>query len=139
MSGSYPLQKSFLLETLKTIELLFPCADPKSSRFIEQFQKQHNLDEEFPKSYIAPPTSDDDFQFYRAKLAILFDELQHTGPTSISQLWRDRRNKQQWLTFWVGVLVFILTIFFGAISAVTSIMQTDLAYRSLRLQEKHGL
>jgi hypothetical protein len=39
----------------------------------------------------------------------------------------------QWYTFWIAIVILVLTIMFGIISSVTAIMQTLLAAESVRL------
>lgn len=54
------------------------------------------------------------------KLKQVYDNHEPHGPF---QWWRDDRKEVQWWTFWVAVLVLILTIVFGAIQSVTAIIQ----------------
>jgi hypothetical protein len=123
------------METLATIDFLFPSYDPKSSDYLRQLQEECDLDEHILQPHAPPPRNDDEFTFYRAKLAILFNELNNPESFSIKQLWDDRRDKQRWLTLWIAVIVFILTVLFGVISTVTAIMEASFSYRSLKLQE----
>ncbi|KAF2176242.1 hypothetical protein K469DRAFT_723301 [Zopfia rhizophila CBS 207.26] len=48
-----------------------------------------------------------------------------------NRLWFDKRNGVQWSTFWVAVLVLVITIMFGVIQSVTSILQVYLSYKAL--------
>lgn len=34
-------------------------------------------------------------------------------PGALRQWWFDRRNKPEWATFWIAVVIFALTVFFG--------------------------
>ena len=47
---------------------------------------------------------------------------------TINQWWNDRRNGVQWYTFWVAVLVLILTIVFGMAQTVEGALQVYKAY-----------
>jgi uncharacterized membrane protein HdeD (DUF308 family) len=38
----------------------------------------------------------------------------------------------EWATFWVALVVFILTLIFGVISSVTGILQVIASFKALR-------
>lgn len=61
----------------------------------------------------------------------VYDEAQ---PKTLRQWWHDRRNAVQWYTFWVAVLVLILTVVFGLIQSIEGAIQ---AYTSLKLMSDH--
>lgn len=68
------------------------------------------------------------FKFWRDELVTLKELYEQPRPNSISQFWHDSRNKVQWYTFWVAVLVLCLTIFFGVVQSVEGAMQVYKAY-----------
>ncbi|KAK8086115.1 hypothetical protein PG994_001089 [Apiospora phragmitis] len=49
-------------------------------------------------------------------------------PRTIAQWWHDRRNGVQWYTFWVAILVLILTTLLGVVQCVESALQVYKAY-----------
>ena len=58
-----------------------------------------------------------------------FDESE---PQTIRSWWYDDRKKVQWYTFWVAVLVLVLTIVFGFIQSISGIIQAWAAVKSIR-------
>ncbi|KAF2825903.1 hypothetical protein CC86DRAFT_370764 [Ophiobolus disseminans] len=68
------------------------------------------------------------FEFWRDELLTLKERFDEPRPSSITQFWYDRRNKVQWYTFWIAVLVLCLTIFFGVIQSVEGALQVYKAY-----------
>jgi hypothetical protein len=54
---------------------------------------------------------------------ILEEAFDRSEPANIAPWWYDRRKKVQWYTFWVAILVLILTIMFGLIQSITGIIQ----------------
>jgi len=126
----------FLHETRQTLNLLFPRHSERCTKYLRKLQDGKQLDPEFgripigtPSKRIQQPFTLSDFRFYGERLAILIDALDDSAkPTSFSQIWYDRRNKQTWCTMWIAVIVFVLTVLFGLISSVTAIMQVQIAY-----------
>jgi hypothetical protein len=49
-------------------------------------------------------------------------------PTNLAQWWLDRRNGPQWYTFWVAILVLVITTFLGLVQCVESAIQVYKAY-----------
>ncbi|KAF8535181.1 hypothetical protein BDD12DRAFT_753359 [Trichophaea hybrida] len=126
----------FLHETRQTMDLLFPRHSRRWTKYLRKLQERKRLDLEFgqmpigtPSRRIEQPFTLSDFRFYGKRLAILIDAFDSAKPTSLSQLWYDRRNKQTWYTLWIAVTVFFLTLLFGLISSVTAIMQVWAAYK----------
>jgi hypothetical protein len=81
---------------------------------------------------LSRPLSPSDFHHWRDRLLELHC-IFHSPPIGWSQMWADRRNPLQWYTFWIAIVILVLTIAFGIVSSVTSIIQTCLAYESIRL------
>ncbi len=61
-----------------------------------------------------------------------FDEAQ---PRNIRQWWYDSRKGVQWYTFWVAVLVLLLTVVFGLLQCVLSALQVYASFRALGMEE----
>ncbi|KAF8242058.1 hypothetical protein K440DRAFT_566606, partial [Wilcoxina mikolae CBS 423.85] len=128
----------FLFETRRTYHLLFPPWRNDCTDFLRKLQRCNKLDQaigniqmdqHIPLILTEPPYvyALSDFPVYGRRLAILRDILDSAKPTSFSQLWYDRRNKQTWYTMWIAMVVFLLTLIFGIISSVTGIMQVWIA------------
>ncbi|OTB17607.1 hypothetical protein K445DRAFT_311087 [Daldinia sp. EC12] len=68
------------------------------------------------------------FKFWRDRLIILKQAYDDSSPKTLSQWWHDRRNGERWYTFWIAVLVFIVTTTVGIIQCIESGMQVYKAY-----------
>lgn len=63
---------------------------------------------------------------------ILKQAFDESGPRGLRQWWSDRRNSVQWYTFWVAVLVFAMTLFFGLVQSIEGALQVYLSWKALR-------
>jgi hypothetical protein len=75
------------------------------------------------------------FKYMREHLLELYEEVFLSPPASWAQLWSDRRNPQQWFTFWLALIIAILTViatFFTILGTVTSMIQTWATLKMLR-------
>ncbi|KAI0450626.1 hypothetical protein F5B21DRAFT_528830 [Xylaria acuta] len=99
---------NFIDETLRTLALLFPQNDNKT-----QERRFENLN------------------YWNNRLVILKQALDDSRPQTLSQRWFDRRNGVQWYTFWVAIIVFLVTIFFGLIQSLEGALQVYLAWKAL--------
>lgn len=70
----------------------------------------------------------DQFVFWRDRLVILKHAYDEATPKGLPQWWYDRRNGVQWYTFWVAILVLILTVMFGIIQCIEGGIQVYKAY-----------
>lgn len=68
------------------------------------------------------------FRFWRDRLVILKQAYDDATPRTFSQWWHDRRNGVQWYTFWVAILVLVLTVVFGVIQCIEGGLQVYKAY-----------
>ena len=64
-----------------------------------------------------------DYPYWGKRLLDVQKRYNATKPKKVTQWWYDRRDKTGWVTLLVAIVVFILTVVFGIISSVTSIMQ----------------
>lgn len=124
----YP--NGFLQETEQTLRLLFPTEELKSSKRVRRIAEKQSVDIEAQIEY------HENFQltnypFYGERLEEIQRRYDITKPTSLKQWWFDRREKSEWVTLWIAVLVFVLTIFFGVISSVTGILQAYASWKAL--------
>lgn len=120
---------SVLKETILSLNLLFPHWDTFTENFMLQHDQTFHLDGPFNESR---PLSLSDFDHWRDRLLELY-QIFHSPPVGWTQLWADRRNPLQWYTFWIAIVILVLTVVFGIISSVTAIMQTYLALESLKV------
>jgi hypothetical protein len=131
-SGIYP--DGMIQETLRTLDLLFPRYDSSTEKWLSCLRSSSN-DAILPDPALLDcdrMLSDDrravKFSFWRDELLTLKEKFDQPRPVSITQFWYDRRNKVQWYTFWIAVLVLCLTIFFGVIQSVEGALQVYKAY-----------
>lgn len=75
------------------------------------------------------------FRFWRDKLVLLKQVFDEAEPRTLGQWWRDRRSGVQWYTFWVAIIILILTIFFGLVQSIEGAIQV---YASLKALENSG-
>jgi len=114
---------------MTSLDLLFPMFDSRTEKFLEREQIS------FPFVSTATPIRQlclSDFHYWHDRLAEIYWEFQ-SPPPGWRQLVKDRRNPLQYYTFWFAVAVLILTIFFGAISSVTAVMQTRYTLEGLQI------
>lgn len=131
-------QKSLLpdgvaAETLQTLALLFPKADTETKKWFMKAAATTQLD--VRALQIGRLRSDrrqiENFQFWRDRLVTLKQVFDEAQPTTISQWWNDRRNGVQWYTFWVAVLVLVLTILFGFIQSIEGALQVYASFKAM--------
>jgi len=68
-----------------------------------------------------------EFDHWRDRLLEVYDVVFQSPPVSWAQLWRDRRNPQQFWTFWIALIILALTL----ISTVTSVVQIWVSVRAI--------
>jgi hypothetical protein len=119
------LPTELLVETIQSLNLLFPHWDATTIRLLEK----HGQDFHRSGPYDGPPTLNImEFNHWRDRLLEVYDVVFQSPPVSWKQLWRDRRNPQQFWTFWIALLILALTL----ISTVASIMQACASLQPLR-------
>ncbi|KAH9207226.1 hypothetical protein DL95DRAFT_374508 [Leptodontidium sp. 2 PMI_412] len=119
------MSEDLILETFDTLALLFPRTDRMARLWYQQLQEKYNLDPGvFRCTYIK--MEDCEIRHFKhwgprlLKIKRAFDDHEPNGPV---QWWRDDRKPVQWWTFWTAVLVLVLTVVFGVIQSVASILQ----------------
>lgn len=131
-------------ETLKTFAILFPQSDYTPSRrgkrhkqqWLSKIRQNYEqecggvLDRRLTKcgTLDAKSRQIEQFKFWRDRLVILKQAFDDATPRTLSQWWHDRRNGVQWYTFWVAVLVLVLTIVFGLTQCIEGGLQVYKAY-----------
>ncbi|KAI4210005.1 MAG: hypothetical protein LQ351_007112 [Letrouitia transgressa] len=121
-------------ETLRTISLLIPPVLGACNPWFQAEQQKQQVDENagLCDRLNSSERQIDRFVFWRERLVLLKRTFDEAEPRTLSQLWWDDRRKSQWFTFWVAVLVFIVTVFFGVIQSVASIVQAWASVKSLK-------
>jgi hypothetical protein len=105
-----------LIETIQSLNLLFPHWDGATVRLLEK----HGQTFHSSGPYDGPaPLNLMEFDHLRDRLLEVYDVIFQSPPVSWKQLWRDRRNPQQFWTFWIALLILVLTL----ISTIATIMQ----------------
>ncbi|KAK0754950.1 hypothetical protein B0T18DRAFT_455215 [Schizothecium vesticola] len=125
---------SFIDETLRTLALLFPQNDRKSRRWLRAQVTEHNLDPHIARcgNLRAQNRRFEHFSFWHDRLIILKQAFDESSPRGLRQWWNDRRNSVQWSTFWVAILVFAMTVFFGLVQSVEGALQVYLSWKALK-------
>lgn len=60
----------------------------------------------------------ENFKYWHDRLVMLKQAFDDSEPSTLSQWWVDRRKRVQWFTFWVAILVLILTSVFGVVQCI---------------------
>ena len=61
--------------------------------------------------------------FGEIALIVLKEAYDEATPRVLSQWWYDRRNNVQWYTFWVAIMVFVVTTTLGIIQCIEGGLQ----------------
>lgn len=127
----YPVD--VLKETEETLALLFPITDHggKGSKRTRRLRDKHEVDIE-AQLEVPVYRNLDHYTIWKERLAIVQYTYNRSKPSRPRQWWFDRRNKMEWATFWVALVVFFLTLMFGVISSVTGILQVIASFKALR-------
>ncbi|KAK3985831.1 hypothetical protein QBC44DRAFT_150406 [Cladorrhinum sp. PSN332] len=130
-------------ETLNTLALLFPSSDLETKRWLDGILptlKNGRTDGEAGEIDMRVTqcgrlkTDDrqiDRFRFWRDRLVMLKQVFDEAQPKTIRQWWYDSRNGVQWYTFWVAVMVLVLTVVFGLIQSVEGALQVYASFRGI--------
>jgi hypothetical protein len=118
----------FLSEAADTLQLLFPTIAQKEKRRARHYMRKLRSDlvpaEDIERRLSKHEQIDlSRYKYFGARLAIIQDYYDHATPHTPRQWWYDRRNRVEWATLAVAVVVFVLTVVFGVISSVTGILQ----------------
>ncbi len=113
------IPKDVLREAIETLNLLFPVYDPATEKLLMNQQQKIPFHAEAP---VGGPRGLNIFEYnvWRDRLLELYENVYLSPPASVAQLWKDRRNPQQFWTFWIALLILALTI----VSTLATIMQT---------------
>lgn len=133
-SSTSPLPKALVDETLRTISLLLPPILGSPNPWFLTEAKKNGLD---PHAGTCKRLNSSErqiarFTYWRDRLVLLKRTFDDAEPRNIRQLWNDDRKKTQWFTFWVAVLVFVMTVFFGVVQSVAGIVQAWASVKGLK-------
>lgn len=67
-----------------------------------------------------------DFAMLRCRIAVLQQQLATSKPRGWKELWRDKRDSAQWVTFWAVIII-------GGLGLLLSLMQVILAIMQITL------
>ncbi|PVH71644.1 hypothetical protein DL98DRAFT_660528 [Cadophora sp. DSE1049] len=116
---------SVLNEPKASLDLLFPFWDSRAVAFLE---KEKQTFHEYGPFEVAKSLTLLDFDHWRDRLLELHEEIFQSPPVSWAQLWRDRRNPQQFWTFWIALMILLLTI----LSTLATIIQAWASVKALK-------
>ncbi|KAI1330685.1 hypothetical protein F5Y16DRAFT_362407 [Xylariaceae sp. FL0255] len=123
-----PYPKDFLLESLRTLDLLFPYGDKSTEDWLE---KNNQPFHRTSSSHVQVRARNlDEFRYWNRQLSELYFVFLQP-PTTVSQMWYDRRNPIQWYTFWLAAVIAVLTVLFGSLGTYIGFKQIELAQKSM--------
>jgi hypothetical protein len=138
LEGSNYLPDGLVDETIRTIAVLFPNAkqhvDDWLRKIIKKAADRNEHVDPAIRDVKAASLEIEKFEFWRHRLLVLEKAYNKSEPRTLWQWWIDRRKRREWATFWVAILVLVLTILFGLIQSVTGIAQVVFAIRSFNVQ-----
>ncbi|KAH8157578.1 hypothetical protein CIB48_g10666 [Xylaria polymorpha] len=113
----------FIDETLRTLALLIPQNDNKTQVWLESQIQDYGPDPLLSEcgSLATQGRRFECFNYWNNRLVILKQALDDSRPQTLSQ----------WYTFWVAILVFLVTIFFGLVQSLEGALQVYLSWKAL--------
>jgi hypothetical protein len=118
-----PIPKDVLDEIYDTLQLLFPRGHPATEQLLARYGTaplfrygSHPRDRQLKLSH---------YKYFREELEILVNEF-NRPPRTWKQLATDRRNLMNWASFWVTVMVAVLTL----VSIPCNILQATYTVKS---------
>ena len=120
--SSASLFPDLLDETGRTLDLLFPSWNPGTKTLMKQmgldFHRVNPQDRSLSLRH---------YSVWRDRILELYEDIYLAPAQGWAQLWNDRRDPQKFWTFWVALLVLILTL----LSTFASLLQTFVAFKTL--------
>ncbi|RDW56350.1 hypothetical protein BP5796_13225 [Coleophoma crateriformis] len=134
---------ALLTETLTTLGILFPSTSErehkKTTKYVEKYHAEICDPTNNPFStpgFEHPAISS--FSYWQVRLDDIY-KIYRSKPTSLWYRFKDFRDPEEWLSFWMGlVAILILTFVFGCISTATAIASVVYTYQGLVIA-KEGL
>ncbi|KAL9132119.1 MAG: hypothetical protein Q9175_006597 [Cornicularia normoerica] len=136
-SSTTLLPTALVDETIRSISLLIPPVLGEPNPWFQQQRKKSLIDAQAGvcDRLNSSERQIENFAYWRDRLVLLKRTFDDAEPRKISQLWWDDRKKTQWFTFWVAVLVFIMTLFFGVVQSVAGVVQAWASVQGLKAQK----
>lgn len=125
-TGLYP--PGLIEETLRTLALLFPQTDQSTRRWVKLLPTNIDKRVRCCGHLRSIDRHSQNFSYWKDRLVLLKEVFDEAEPRSLSQWWFDRRKRVQWYTFWVAIMVLLLTIFFGIVQSIEGALQVYKAY-----------
>jgi len=121
-NSGYP--QGFLRQTASTMALLFPYEGSPHMRcsWYKRIRRGAEPDVE-PGLATSPSRDPKDYQYWGERLINIQRAFDTSKPGTFRQWFYDKRDGNQFYTFWFAVLAIILTLVFGLIQSVTGILQ----------------
>lgn len=122
---------------MRTLALFFPSGDSETRKWIVNIasaDENEGLDRRIIQCgrLSTDNRQIDRFRFWRERLVTLKQVFDEAHPNTLSRWWYDRRNGVQFYTFWVAVLVLILTIIFGLVQSIEGAIQVYASLKSMK-------
>jgi hypothetical protein len=109
------------------LRLIFPQRSYKASQRTQRLSEHDGVDLEVGIEKHASLELEN-YPIWGDRLAAIQRRYDAARPRYIEQWYYDRRNRDQWATLWIAVIIFFLTVIFGVISSITGIMQVYAAW-----------
>jgi hypothetical protein len=123
-----------LLETLDSIQsILFPSADDKSSRFLEDLM--HGTKPKFDRDclsydgHIRDMPGDFEYRYWSGRLAKLHHLVTNPKPRNRLGRWVERHTSER-NALYVAILGLFLSAFFGFLGVVVNVVQAWVTYQA---------
>ena len=132
------LPKVLVDETIRSVSLLIPPVLGTPNPWFQQQRKKYLLIDAQAGVCDRLNSSErriEKFTYWRDRIVLLKRTFDEKEPGNLEQLWWDDRRKTQWFTFWVAVLVFVVTVFFGVVQSVAGVVQAWASVRSLKASD----
>ena len=129
------LPTALIEETLQTLALLLPRAKGECKTWFRKIQRRYPsaLDSKAGDQGLASGgRMQGSYVYWHDRLCVIQKAYDDSEPKALPQWWNDRRKKVQWYTFWVAILILVLTIVFGVIQSVTGVLQVYAAYHPVQ-------
>ncbi|KAI8945402.1 hypothetical protein F4801DRAFT_568387 [Xylaria longipes] len=117
-----PIPTQVIEETIESLDYLFPAYEQRTTDYLEK--NGINLDDENGCRGVRPALKD--FALYNSRLIDIAYEFLNP-PRDWRSIWKDRRNPMQFWTFWLGLLIFIITVVLGVVASVLAGLQLGVA------------
>jgi len=135
--ASSPFTIQILAEIQNTKQLLYPLGDSISDAYLKELGEKRTIDPTFVEATsVDAPRCIHVFEIWDTKLRILNDEYQMQNVGRLGLLLTDTRNKQQYITFLIALIVFLLTMFFGIFSIILSYRQIEIGNIQIQLARR---